>query len=165
MLNYPDPERFFENCLLETEVMDGPLPAMILPQVQSNPALKKSLLRTLRDIRLGADSVLARRKPAEETLGLTVEAWEHRWVAWAASRKAAFYSRAAMLMLGETEYFSYFVKTLNSSHNIVFLCSASDALQHATGRYLSGAEEDLAYSELASWWEQQHTSGSLSVSL
>ncbi len=163
MLNYPSAERFFDNCLQEAGAgASGFGPQISLSEVRLNPEKCKAVVKALRDIQTGADAVLARGKPAEDTLGLTFAEWERRWMAWAASRKAAFFSRAALLLLGQAEYFDYFVATLKASHNIVFLGGANDALQHATGCYLSGPEEDLDNADLARWWEEQQSKGLIS---
>ncbi|HEX2913644.1 MAG TPA: hypothetical protein VH186_22765 [Chloroflexia bacterium] len=164
MLNYPSAERFFDNCLLECGLLESKKQHVALAQIKADPAARSALLRTLRDIQTGADAVLARGKPAEDTLNLPANEWEKRWNAWAASRKAAFFSRAAMLMLGEKEFFPYFVQTLSSSFNIVFLGASSDVLQHATKLYLNGPEEDLSNSELARWWQAQEATGNLNFS-
>ncbi len=155
MLNYPSAERFFENCLIEAGVVSGYSSNLKLAEVEENPAVRQPLVKTLLDIQSGADAILAKGKPAEDTLNLPPKEWERRWSAWVASRRAAFFSRAALLLLGEQAYFGYFLDVLRTSHNIVFVGGASDVLQHATGQYLSGPEEDLSNSELANWWEQR----------
>lgn len=165
MLNYPSAERFFENCLVEAGMLDGKLQRLGLKEVRAEAGLRQAVVRALYDIQTGADAVLARGKPAEDTLELTPLEWERRWTAWAASRRASFFSRAALLLLGEREHFSYFIKTLNSSHNIVFLSGANDVLQHTSGRYLNGPEEDLPHAELAKWWEQRAAAGELNISV
>jgi hypothetical protein len=153
MLNYPTAERFFENCLVEAGLVEGERQGPSLEEAKSNPAVRRALVKALEDIKSGADVVLAKGKPAEDTLNLPPIEWERRWSAWAASRRAAFFARAALLMLGEKEYFDYFLNVLRTSHNIVFLGGASDVLQHATGYYLSGPQEDFTNAELAKWWE------------
>ncbi len=153
MLNYPNPERFFENCLIEAGLSEV---AFKLNEARNNPAIRNPLTRALLDIQTGADAVLARGKPSEDSLKLTFEEWDRRWTAWAASRKAAFYSRACLLMLGKTECKDYFIKTLRTSHNIVFLGAASDGLQHSSGRYLNGPEEDFTNAQMADLWEASH---------
>lgn len=154
MLNYPNAQQFFENCLRESGLLDGRSPGLSLNEVRADLVAKKTLVRTLRDIQTGADAVLARGKPAEDTLGLSLAEWERRWSAWAASRKAAFFTRAALLLLGERAQLAYFINTLKTSHNLVFLGASSDVLQHATGHYLNGPEEDLPNAALARRWEQ-----------
>lgn len=159
MLNTPSEDLFFENCLVESGLVDGRFQRIALAEVKTNPGQRKVVKKALRDIQTGADAVLARGKPAEDTLGLTAQEWEYRWSAWVASRKAAFYTRAALLMLGATEFLPYFLNTLKTTHNIVFQCAASDLLQHATGHLLNGPEEDLSSGELAKWWTAAFESG------
>lgn len=153
MLNYPTAQRFFENCLIESGLVENEFEAPGLEEAKSNPATHRALVKALHDIQSGAEAVLARGKPAEDTLNLPPIEWERRWSAWAASRRAAFFSRAALLLLGEQEYVKYFLNTLRTSYNIVFLGGANDVLQHATGQYLSGPQEDLTNADLAAWWE------------
>ncbi len=159
MLNVPGANRFFENCLVECGLLDGKLQRVTLSQFVSDEKARSSLSRTLRDIKAGADKILNQGKPndLENAPNLTFEEWEWRWNAWAASRKAAFYSRAALFLLGEEipTHFSYFTNLLRTSHNIVFVSAANDVLQHATKRYLTGSEEDLGKTQLANWWEQK----------
>ncbi len=155
MLNYPSAERFFENCLLEAGLVESWSKPVMLSEIQANPALRREVLKSLRDVMIGADAVLAKGKPAEDTLNLPAKEWERHWSAWASSRRAAFFARSALLMLRQPEYFDYFLDILRTSHNIVFLSGASDVLQHASGHYLSGPEEDLSNGALASWWEKQ----------
>ena len=155
MLNYPDVELFFDNCLNEAGIKSDQAAPLSLVAISADLTLFQTLLATLHDLVNGADAVLARGKPAEDTLRLSDQEWEWRWTAWVASRKAAFFGRAALLLLGDTEQQTYFVKTLRTSHNIVFISAANDVLQHATGRYLNGPEEDLPHTQLAVWWESQ----------
>ena len=153
MLNYPNAERFFDNCLIEAGVSYSWSSNPTLQGIQADPGLRQALLKALRDIQNGADAVLQRGKPAEDTLNLTTQDWEHRWAVWAGSRTAAFFSRAAMLMLGQVEYKPYFIQTLHNSHNLVFLGGASDVLQHSSGHYLTGPLEDMTNAQMAEWWE------------
>jgi hypothetical protein len=155
MLNTPGTTFFFENCLVESGLVDGRFQRISLAEVKADAGLRQALIRTLRDILTSADTILARGKPAEETLGLSPQEWEYRWSAWAASRKAAFYARAALLMLGQTELLPYFLNTLKTSHNIVFICATNDLLQYTTGHILNGPEEDLPGRQLAAWWNQK----------
>jgi hypothetical protein len=155
MLNTPGAAFFFENCLVESGLVDGRFKRISLAEVKADTGQRQALKRALRDIQTGADTILARGKPAEETLGLSPQEWEYRWSAWAASRKAAFYARAALLMLGETELLPYFLHTLKTSPNIVFKSAASDLLQYTTGHILEGPEEDLSGRQLAAWWNQK----------
>src|SRR4051794_32180984 len=99
MLNTPSEAFFFENCLVESGLVDGRFQRIALAEVKTNSSQRKALKKALRDIQTGADAILARGKPAEDTLGLSAQEWEYRWSAWVASRKAAFYARAALLML------------------------------------------------------------------
>ncbi len=162
MLNTPDEAFFFENCLVETSLVNGRFQRLSLADMKADPAQRKLLKRALRDVQTGADAVLARGKPAEGTLGFSQHEWEYRWSAWVASRKAAFYARAALLLLGEIELLPYFLNALKTSPNIVFICASSDLLQHATGHFLNGPEEDLAGNELANWWIQHFDNGKVS---
>jgi hypothetical protein len=154
MLNYQSADRFFEHCLVECGLLDGWSQHATLSQFKEDEKACAALIKTLQDVRLGADLTFRKGKPNESGAGLDFEEWERRWSAWAASRKAAFYSRAALFLLGDNSYFGYFIDTLRSSHNLVFLGASSDVLQHATGRYLNGPEEDLTKSQLADWWEK-----------
>jgi hypothetical protein len=163
MLNTPNEKLFFENCLAECGLSGPNYQRLTLAQVTADPGQTQALKRTLHDVRSGADAVLARGKPAEDTLGLSPQEWERRWSAWAASRKAAFYARAGLLLLGESEHLPYFLTTLKSTHNIVFLCAASDLLQFATGYFLNGLEEDLNGRDLSKWWAQQFEAGKVSL--
>ena len=163
MLNTPNETLFFENCLAECGLAGQNFQRLKLSQVTGDPGQTQALKRTLHDVRTGADAVLARGKPAEDTLGLGSREWEQRWSAWAASRKAAFYARAGLLLLGESEHLPYFLHTLKTTHNIVFQCAVSDLLQFATGHILSGPEEDLNGSDLAKWWAQNFEAGKVSL--
>lgn len=163
MLNFPNEEKLFEACLVETGVSDGWSRHIGLAEVRADAGKCKTLTKALRDIVSGADAVLARGKPAEDTLGLSMEEWEKRWMAWAGARKAAFFGRAALLLLGEAEHFGYFTGTLRKSQNLVFLTGANDVLQHATGVYLTDAQETLGNPELAAWWDEQFAVGKLKI--
>lgn len=159
MLNYADKNTFFVNCLVQCGLTDGRLSFLPnLEALQSDEKMRTSLKRSLNDIRVGADAVFARGKPAENTLGISFEEWEQRWTAWSSSRSAAFHSRAALFMLGEQHYLGYMLNILRSSHNAVFLSNASDLLQHASGHYLSGPSEDLTRDQLADYWERRFNS-------
>lgn len=158
MLNYQSVDRFFEHCLMECGLTDGWSQHLTLSQFTGDEKARTSLIKTLQDIRVGADLTYRKGKPNESSPELDMDQWEKRWSAWAASRKAAFYSRAALFLLGDQGNFKYFLEVLRTSHNIVFLSAASDVLQHATGRYLNGYEEDLSKGQLADWWEKQHLS-------
>ena len=164
MLNTPNEALFFENCLAECGLSGAEKYQRIsLAEVMAEPGRTQSIRRTLRDVLTGADAVLARGKPAEDTLGLSPREWEYRWSAWAASRKAAFYARAGLLLLGEDEYLPYFLNTFKTNHNIVFQCAASDLLQFATGHLLNGPEEDLGARDLAKLWEKAFEAGKISL--
>lgn len=163
MLNTANEASFFENCLVETGLVDGRFQRITLAEVRASAERQTALKRALRDIQTGADAVLARGKPAEDTLGLSLQEWEYRWSAWVASRKAAFYSRAALFLLGEAEFLPFFLNTLKTSHNIVFICATSDLLQHASGYILNGPEEDLPAARLADWWEQNFALGKVTL--
>jgi len=155
MLNHQSADKFFEHCLTECGLIEAWSQNLTLEQFVSNEKGRAELVKTLHDIKTGADAVYSRGKPNEIGADLSMAEWENRWNAWAASRKAAFYSRAALFLLGEMEHFEYFVQVLQNSHNIVFLSASSDVLQHATKRYLIGPEEDLSRNQLADWWEAQ----------
>jgi hypothetical protein len=163
MLNTPNETLFFENCLAACGLTGQNFRRLSLSDFMADSSQTQALKRTLHDVRTGADAVLARGKPAEDTLGLSSQEWEYRWSAWAASRKAAFYARAGLLLLGEGEHLPYFINTLKTSHNIVFLCAASDLLQFATGRFLNGPEEELNRHDLAKWWTQNFEAGKISL--
>lgn len=163
MLNTPNEALFFENCLAECGLTGQNFSRLSLASIIADPAQAQALKRTLHDVRTGADAVLARGKPAEDTLGFSPREWEYRWSAWAASRKAAFYARAGLLLLGESENLPYFLNTLKTSHNIVFLCAASDLLQFATGHFLNGPEEELNGPDLAKWWSQNFEAGKIAL--
>lgn len=165
MLNTPNETLFFENCLAECGLAahGKNFQRMGLAEIAADPGQVQAVRRTLHDVRTGADAVLARGKPAEDTLGLSPQEWEYRWAAWAASRKAAFYTRAGLLLLGESEHLPYFLNTLKTTHNIVFQCAASDLLQFATGCFLNGPEEDLSGHDLAKWWNQTFESAKVGL--
>lgn len=163
MLNTPNEVLFFENCLAECGLAGQNFQRLSLSGITADPGQMQALKRSLHNIRTGADAVLGRGKPAEDTLGLTLQEWEYRWSAWAASRKAAFYARAGLLLLGENEHLPYFLSTLKTSHNIVFLCAASDLLQFATSHFLNGPEEDLSGPDLAKWWTTNFETGKISL--
>ncbi len=163
MLNTPNEVLFFENCLAQCGLTGQNFRRLSLSDVKADPGQAAALKRTLHDVRTGADAVLARGKPAEDTLGLSPKEWEYRWSAWAASRKAAFYARAGLLLLGESENLPYFLNTLKTSRNIVFQCAASDLLQFATGHFLNGPEEELNAQNLAKWWAQNFEAGKISL--
>ncbi len=151
MLAYSNLEKFFNNCLEKSGLNGQALPT--LEQVRDNADLQKEVVCSLNDLRSGADTIFARGKPAGEVAAFAE--WESRWNTWTAARSAAFYSRAALLMLGQKEYFDYFLKTLKISDNLEFLSCASDVLQHATGHYLSGKNEELTKLQLADYWQQR----------
>jgi hypothetical protein len=163
MLNFPNEEKLFEACLVETTVTDGWSRHIGLAEVRAAADKRRMVTKALRDIVSGSDAVLARGKPAEDTLTLSMDEWEKRWTAWAAARKAAFFGRAALLLLGESEHIGYFTRTLRASHNLVFLTGANDVLQHATGVYLTEAQEVLGNPELAAWWDEQFAGGKLKI--
>ncbi len=162
MLNVPGPDRFFENCLVECGLVDGKIQRVTLGQFSTEDKARAGLCRTLKSIMLGADKILAQGKPndLENAKTLPFEEWERRWKGWAASRKAAFYSRAALFMLGQdfTQNFNYFLNILRNSHNILFIGAANDVIQHATGLYLNGPPEDFERKQLAGWWENNFIS-------
>lgn len=155
MLSYQSADKFFEHCLVECGLLDGWSQHVTLAQFKQDDKATSALLKTLQDIRSGADVTFAKGKPNENPGNLSGEEWERHWNAWAASRRAAFYSRASLFLLGDSQYFKYFVETLRTSHNIVFQSGANDVLQHATGHYLNGPEEDLGRLQLAEWWDKQ----------
>jgi hypothetical protein len=151
MLAYSNPEKFFNNCL-EKSGLDG----QVLPtiaQIKADAELQKVVVRTLNDLRNGADAIFVRGKPSGEVADFAE--WESHWTNWTASRSAAFYSRAALLMLGQKEYFGYFINTLKDSDNLEFLSCASDVLQHASGHYLFGENEELTRFQLSDYWQQR----------
>lgn len=158
MLNYQNVDKFFDHCLMECGLTDGWSQRFTLTQFKSDEKARATLIKTLHDIQTGADATYRKGKPNEIGPDLSAEEWERHWNAWASSRKAAFYSRASLFLLGESHHFRYFLDILTTSHNIVFLSAASDVLQHATGRYLSGPEEDLTKVQLADWWQKQSSS-------
>ena len=151
MLNYQTPDAFFENSLLECGVHEYLTQSLSLKQVKQDSQMQKELIRILQDIREGADAVYNKGKPVEA--GLDFEEWSKKWSAWASARKAAFFCRAALYILGDRSLSGYFLETLRNSHNIVFLGASSDVLQHATGHYLEGPEEDLTKQPLVDLWE------------
>ncbi|MEI7554214.1 hypothetical protein [Candidatus Chlorohelix sp.] len=151
MLVYSSPDRFFENCLEQCALHDNGLrKAPTLSEAKAAESLHRTLVRALNDLRNGADTVYARGKPSGE-----VADWERRWQAWASARTTAFYSRVALMLLGEKGYLAYFLEILRTSDNLAFLGVSNDLLQHASGYYLSGAEEDLIQSQLADFWQQR----------
>ncbi len=155
MLNYQSADRFFEHCLVEIGLLDGWTQRATLTQFTEDEKARVALIKSLHDIQSGADATYNKGKPNEDAEAAQNQTeWERRWNAWAASRKAAFYSRAALFMLGESQHFDYFVNTLRTSHNIVFQGAASDVLQHVTKQYLNGSDEDLNRTQLADWWEK-----------
>ena len=100
MLIYPNPDKFFDNCLEQCGLSDSlHRAALSLQNVHQDEALQRELARTLYDIMTGADTILKRGKPSGQTLEFSE--WERHFQAWASSRVAAFYTRAALLMLGE----------------------------------------------------------------
>ncbi len=153
MLNYQTPAAFFENCIYECGLSEYWPQGLALAGVREDGRGRAEVVRLFEDMRAGADAILAGGKPVEADLDFAE--WSRRWSNWANSRKAAFFSRAALFMLGETSYANYFLDTLRNSHNIVFLGASSDVLQHAIGRYLDGPTEDLSKTQLADWWEAQ----------
>jgi hypothetical protein len=155
MLNYQSIDKFFERCLVECGLADGWSRHFTLAQFTGDEKAKTGLIKTLHDVQTGADATYSQGKPNESGANLGFDEWERRWNAWAGSRKAAFYSRAALFLLGEKAHFSYFLDILRTSHNLAFLGAANDALQHGTGHYLNGPEEDLTKNQLANWWETQ----------
>ena len=161
MLNTPNEILFFDNCLAECGLSGPNFQRISFTEIMADPGRNQAIKRTLHDILTGADAVLERGKPDEDTLGLSPREWEYRWSAWAASRKAAFYARAGLLLLGESEHLPYFLSTLKTSHNIVFQCAASDLLQFATGHFLNGPEEELSGHDLAKWWTRNFEAGKI----
>jgi hypothetical protein len=158
MLNYQSADSFFEHCLEQCGLtaaswQSGRVPT--LAQLQADQSQRAELMARLQDIKQGADAVFAKGRPAEDTLELDLTEWERRWVAWTAARTAAFHSRAALFLLGERAEFDYLVGILRSSQNLVFLSGASDALQHGTGHYLSGPNEELTRQQLAEYWAKK----------
>ena len=153
MLNYQTPAAFFQNCLYECGLSGNWPQGLTLAGLREDKRSRTEVVRLFEDLRAGADVNLARGKPVEADLDFAE--WSRRWSNWANSRKAAFFSRAALFMLGDASYRSYFLDTLRNSHNIVFLGASSDVLQHATGHYLDGPIEDLSKTQLADWWEAQ----------
>ena len=151
MLNYQTPDAFFEHCLSECGLKTLLPTQLTLNEVRSNRQTYQEVLHTLQDLRKGADTIFERGKPSDKNL--SVEVWTQRWTDWSNARKAAFFSRAALFVLGDQSYAEYFVNTLRASYNIVFLGASSDALQHATGQYLEGPDEDLTQDKLADWWQ------------
>lgn len=151
MLNYQTPDAFIENCLYECGLSGYWPKPLILAGLRADKRGQAEVVRLLEDLRVGADDILAKGKPVEADLDLAE--WSRLWSNWANSRKAAFFSRAALFMLGNTRYAGYFLDTLRSSLNIVFLGASNDVLQHATGRYLDGPAEDLSKNQLADWWD------------
>jgi hypothetical protein len=159
MLNFADKNVFFENCLVQCGITDGRLHTFPnLETIQDNPKLLVSLVRTLEDVRAGADALFEKGKPAENTLGLDMVEWERRWAAWSAARSAAFHSRAALFMLGQRHYLDYFLQIIRRSQNAVFLSGTSDLLQHSSGHYLSGTNEYLSHDPLATYWQKFYLS-------
>jgi hypothetical protein len=158
MLNYQSAAKFFEHCLMVCGLMGEGSQRATLAQFTGDEKANAELIRALHDVQTGADATFGKGKPNENGINLSAEEWERRWSAWAASRKAAFYSRAALFLLGETTHFDYFLETLRTSDNLVFLSATSDVLQHATGCYLNDREEDLTKNQLVEWWEKQRSS-------
>jgi hypothetical protein len=154
MLVYSSPDRFFENCLEQCALRDSrQRKAPTLSEAKADESLHRTLVRALNDLRSGADAVYARGKPSGETDDYAD--WGQRWQAWVSARTTAFYSRAALVMLAEKGYLAYFLEILRTSDNLAFLGASNDLLQHASGYYLSGAEEDLTRSQLADFWQQR----------
>jgi hypothetical protein len=155
MLNYPNLENFFLNCLEQCGLVDSyyQTTTPTLAQLKADPKLQAAMVRSLNDIKSGADAMYESGKPADSIT--PYEEWERRWSAWTASRTAAFYSRAALMLLGDKSYFPYFIEILRDSQNLAFLSSSNDLLQHYSGYYLSGPEEDLTSSKLAGFWEKR----------
>ncbi|NWJ44426.1 MAG: hypothetical protein HXX08_00965 [Chloroflexi bacterium] len=154
MLVYSSPDRFFENCLEQCALRDSwQRKAPTLSEAKVAESLYRTLVRALNDLRSGADTVYARGKPSGEIDDS--DAWERKWQAWASARATAFYSRAALVLLGEKGYLAYFLEILRTSDNLAFLGASNDLLQHSSGYYLSGAEEDLTRSQLADFWQQR----------
>lgn len=151
MLNYQTPDAFFGNCLYECRLIFNDPYTFTLAGVRQNSQLFSQLVRSLRDVRDGADAIYSKGKPSDE--GLDYEEWSRLWSKWATARRAAFFSRAALYILNAENYFDYFLDTLRNSHNIVFLGASSDVLQHANAHYLDGPNEDLSRNALAEWWE------------
>ncbi|MEI6043838.1 MAG: hypothetical protein WCS37_05545 [Chloroflexota bacterium] len=155
MLNYQSADKIFEHCLTVCGLINEKSLRATLAELAKYNLVSALVIKALHDLQTGADATYSKGKPNENGVNLSAEEWERRWNAWVASRKVAFYSRAALFLLAETDYFDYFLEILRTSDNLVFLSAASDVLQHATGCYLDEREEDLTKSQLVQWWEKQ----------
>lgn len=157
MLNIANKNLFFENCLVQCGLTDGRLHHFpLFDEIKNDEKICSHLIRTLEDIRAGADALYEKGKPAENTLGLDMLEWERQWQAWSVARSAAFHSRAALFMLGERRDLNYFLVAIQKGQNAVFFTVANDLMQHASGHYISGYAEELSRDSLASYWHRYY---------
>lgn len=152
MLNYQTPDALFNYCLYECGLADFANSSLKIEDLLQDSSARAQFVRTLEDMRSGAEAVYKKGKPSEKEL--EYDEWLRQWQAWSSARKVAFYSRAALLLLGDTSHVSFFLETLAKSHNIVFLVVSRDLLQHLAGQYTQEPLEELSADEIHAWWEK-----------
>ena len=171
-------QAFFEMCLgevggfldrderipkkwLDIEFLQ-PQPPFAVPAQQTSVSYELTQMQAmLRDTNASAEWRWLHGKPemteaeAERGGAAAWQAWNEQWANWANARRPAFFARAALALLGDRAALDYLLDQMRASDNIVFQAVAFDALQYATGRYLTEAEIEAGMLErrrLADWW-------------
>lgn len=152
MLNFRTPDALFNNCLYECGLTQSPESLAKLDELLTDATVRAQYVRRLEDIRDGSEAIYKKGKPSDKKLAY--EEWSRQWQAWSSARKTSFYSRAALLMLGDNSQINFFVDTLAKSHNAVFSVVSRDLLQYVASQFSDESLDELSPSEIRAWWEK-----------